>query len=362
MMAIIMNCGASFTHMASIKEYWKSLNGRKKLFSLSTVVLMVFGSGYVGIGYVIASQSLAINPGCGMWSENTPSEWDVDDDWESFEPWPDAEERVDIRRDFDVSSYQMSSYEDVSFTPRDNTDITLRGWYVEVDSDAPVVILTHGMPMNGKCKPEMLLMQAYLSEGGINTLSFDLRNYGESDVVGDYFAVGQIEYKDLLGAYDWLIENKGYQPGEVGMTAISAGGGAAIAFAEESGIGAMWLDSAVLDFPLLVNNELGRLGFPTIFSGPAVTVGGWLVGVGLDERSPMEAANNAGERGVFLTHGKEDARVSIVHAERFESRMLENGGNVETWYVDDRAHVDAMWGNSDEYRSNLISFFNESLR
>ena len=59
---------------------------------------MVIGSGYVGIGYVIASQSLAINPvvGCG---QKTPSNWTVDDDWESFEPWPDSEERVDISRD-----------------------------------------------------------------------------------------------------------------------------------------------------------------------------------------------------------------------------------------------------------------------
>ena len=358
---MLMNGSVSFTFMASIKEYWNSLDGRKKLFSLSTVLLMVIGSGYVGIGYVIASQSLAINPGCGMWSENTPSSWDVDDDWESFEPWPDAEERVDIRRNFDASSYQMPSYEDVSFTPRGDADITLRGWYVEVDPNAPVVILTHGMPMNGKCKPEMLLMQAYLYEGGINTLSFDLRNYGDSDVVGDYFAVGQIEYKDLLGAYDWLTENKGYQPGEVGMTAISAGGGAAIAFAEETGIGAMWLDSAVLDFPLLVNNELGRLGFPTIFAGPAVRVGGWLAGVGLDERSPMEAADTAGDREVFLTHGKDDPRVSIVHAERFESRMLENGGNVDTWYVENRGHVDAIWGDSDEYKMKLVNFFEAAL-
>ena len=181
---MLMNDSVSFAYMASIREYWKSLNGKKKIYRISAVVLMVIGYGSFGNGYLIATQSLAIIRGCGMWSENTPSNWDVDDDWESFEPWPDAEERVDIRRNFDVSSYQMSSYENVSFTPRGDAGVTLRGWYVEVDQNAPVVILTHGMPMNGKCKPEMLLMQAYLSEGGINTLSFDLRNYGESDVVG----------------------------------------------------------------------------------------------------------------------------------------------------------------------------------
>ena len=85
------------------------------------------------------------------------------------------------------------------------------------------------------------------------------------------------------------------------MSAFSAGGGAAIAFAEENGIGAMWLDSAVLDFPLLVKNELERLGYPEFFAGPAVRVGGWLVGVELDARSPMEAATNA-EIDQYFSH------------------------------------------------------------
>ena len=145
------------------------------------------------------------------------------------------------------------------------------------------------------------------------------------------------------------------------MSAISAGGGAAIAFAEEPGIGAMWLDSAVLDFPLVVKNELGRLGFPTIFSGPAMTVGGWLAGVDLDEKSAMDAADNAGDRPVFLTHAKDDPRVSILHSERFEQRMLDNGGNVETWYVDDRGHVDAIWGESQQYEESIVGFFTEAL-
>jgi dipeptidyl aminopeptidase/acylaminoacyl peptidase len=75
----------------------------------------------------------------------------------------------------------------------------------------------------------------------------------------------------------------------------------------------------------------------------------------------MEAADNAGEREVFLTHAVDDPRVSVVHSERFEARMIENGGDVTTWYVQDRGHVDAIWGESDEYKTNLVSFFNDSL-
>ena len=333
----------------------------KKLKAGIIVIILFVPLGYVGIGYMVASASLSVNPGCGIWSENTPDNWDTDDDWESFEPWNDSAERIEIRKTLDVTDYQIDSYQNVTFSPRGDSEITLSGWYVEVDPEAPVVIQTHGMPMNGKCKPEMLLMQGYLSEGGINTLSFDLRNYGESEVVDDYFAVGQIEYKDILGAYDWLVEEKGYQPGEVGMSAFSAGGGAAIAFAEEDGIGAMWLDSAVLDFPLLVKNELGRLGYPEFFAGPAVMVGGWLVGVELDARSPMEAAKNAGDRPVFLTHGIEDPRVSIVHSENFEETMKIEGGNVSTWYVQDRGHVDSIWGESEEYENKVVSFFKSAL-
>tara|TARA_B100001175_G_scaffold143585_1_gene121902 strand:- start:12911 stop:13957 length:1047 start_codon:yes stop_codon:yes gene_type:complete len=346
--------------VAGVREYWREISKEKKLFSIFSVSILLFCIGYAGIGYVVA-QSLAANPGCGMWSENSPSDWDVDDDWESFDPWPDAEERVEIRRDFDASEYQMSTFEEVTFSPRDNSNIALSGWYVEVDPNAPVVIQTHGMPMNGKCKPEMLLMQGYLAEGGINSLSFDLRNYGNSEVVDDYIGVGQKEYRDILGAYDWLVSEKGYEPGEVGIIGISAGGSAAIAFADEPGIGAMWLDSAVLDFPLVVKNELERLGFPTFFAGPGLRVGGWLAGVDLDARSAMEAADNAGERPVFLTHAIEDPRVSVVHSERFETKMLENGGNVTTWYVEDRGHVDAIWGESEEYSGLLTSFFNSAL-
>ena len=73
--------------------------------------------------------------------------------------------------------------------------------------------------------------------------------------------------------------------------------------------------------------------------------------------SIKEAAEKAGNRPVFLTHGLEDARVSLEHSERFRDSMIENGGNVTTWFVEDRAHVDAIWGESTEYQMNLTQFF-----
>jgi hypothetical protein len=41
--------------------------------------------------------------------------------------------------------------------------------------------------------------------------------------------------------------------------------------------------------------------------------------------------------------------------------MISNGANVTTWYVDERGHVDALWGNSEEYSSKLSEFFSNAL-
>ena len=90
--------------MAGIRQKWRDLETKQKTFAVATTSLLLLTIGYVGIGYVIASQAIAVNPGCGMWSENTPSDWSTDDDWESFEPCPMADERVESRRDFDAST------------------------------------------------------------------------------------------------------------------------------------------------------------------------------------------------------------------------------------------------------------------
>ena len=41
--------------------------------------------------------------------------------------------------------------------------------------------------------------------------------------------------------------------------------------------------------------------------------------------------------------------------------MISNDANVTTWYVEQRGHVDALWGNSNEYQSKLGTFFNMAL-
>ena len=333
---------------------------RKRLFlSISVVLVLLLPTIWFGLGHVIAKQALTVPHGCGLWESNTPTNWTVDDDWESFEPWADSEQRISMRKDFNATPWQFDSYETINFTSRDG--INLEGWYVEVNSSSPVVIFVHGGYENGKCKPEILLSASYLSKNNINVFMIDLRNHGHSEVVSDYFYLGQKEYLDVLGAYDWLVEDKSYNPQSIGIVSISTYALASTLAFGESEIGAMWLDSPIIDFPLLVGNELERLGFPRMLASPAITMGERLVGVNIDDKVPLEVASRAGDRPMYLVHGDSDVRISNEHSKKFYDKAVEAEANVTLWLVEDSAHVDALWEYSSEYESRIVTFFTDSL-
>ena len=333
---------------------------RKRLFlSISVVLVLLLPAIWFGLGHVIAKQALTVPHGCGLWEPNTPTNWTVDDNWESFEPWADSEQRISMRKDFNATPWQFNSYETINFTSRDG--INLEGWYVEANSSSPVVIFVHGGYENGKCKPEILLSASYLSKNNINVFMIDLRNHGHSEVVSDYFYLGQKEYLDVLGAYDWLVEDKSYNPKSIGIVSISTYALASTLAFDESEIGAMWLDSPIIDFPLLVGNELERLGFPRMLASPAITMGERLVGVNIDDKVPLEVASRAGDRPMYLVHGDSDVRISNEHSKKFYNKAVEAEANVTLWLVEDSAHVDALWEYSSEYESRIVTFFTDSL-
>ena len=333
---------------------------RKRLFlSISVVLVLLLPAIWFGLGHVIAKQALTVPHGCGLWESNTPTNWTVDDDWESFEPWADSEQRISMRKDFNATPWQFDSYETINFTSRDG--INLEGWYVEVNSSSPVVIFVHGGYENGKCKPEILLSASYLSKNNINVFMIDLRNHGHSEVVSDYFYLGQKEYLDVLGAYDWLVEDKSYNPQSIGIVSISTYALASTLAFDESEIGAMWLDSPIIDFPLLVGNELERLGFPRMLASPAITMGERLVGVNIDDKVPLEVASRAGDGPMYLVHGDSDVRISNEHSKKFYNKAVEAEANVTLWLVEDSAHVDALWQYSSDYESRIVTFFTDSL-
>ena len=123
----------------------------------------------------------------------------------------------------------------------------------------------------------------------------------------------------------------------------------------------MWLDSAIIDFPMLVENELERLGYPKALASPAITMGERIIGIHPNEVPPITAASKAGDRPMYLVHGEDDGRISPQHSKKFYDKAVSSDANVTLWMVEEGGHVDALWEHPDEYQNRLVTFFSSSL-
>jgi uncharacterized protein len=302
----------------------------------------------MGAGYYIYDSLTQIPPRCEGAAmndkrENTPAAF--------FARYAETDLIVDD------TPYRMPNYEDVEFSARGD-DLTIRGWFVPSETPSEnVVIVVHGLRV---CRrdPTVLLPAGMLHRNGFNVLLLDLRNHGDSDIQDGRTSAGNREYRDILGAFDYLVV-QGYAPEHIGLVGISLGGGAAvIAFGEEPQLAALWVDSTFSDIRLAVESELARNNYPSFLANAAGLVSQF-TGVNLFERSPLQAMANSGNRPVFIAHSRGDLRLSYTFA---ESLYAAAGENVELWLVDNFDHVEAIYRIPEEYEQRLAGFFGQALR
>ncbi|MBX3064149.1 MAG: alpha/beta fold hydrolase, partial [Anaerolineae bacterium] len=122
---------------------------------------------------------------------------------------------------FDPPTNYNISYQDISFLSRDG--IRLRGWWLPTASDHALgtIILCAGQ--DGSMEGDTVQVVA-LHHAGFNVLMFDWRGHGRSD--GDMVTMGALEVNDLLGALDYLDEQRGIN--RVGVLGFSMGGAVAL--------------------------------------------------------------------------------------------------------------------------------------
>ena len=200
---------------------------RKKIrFFIFTMVLLL-GSGYLAVSYVLYNVLANIEDGCQTSLANRPDNFtDRSGYW---------------RDDFDYAAYFMPNYEAVRFPSREAA-FTIAGWYVEADPDAPTVIVVHGL---GSCKNAhtVLVPSGILHNAGFNVLMLDMRDVNESDYEDGRFALGNEEYLDVLGGWDWLVNEKNIPPQRIGLMGNSLGAATVlIAFAQEPQVAAVFVD------------------------------------------------------------------------------------------------------------------------
>ena len=301
---------------------------------------------YFGIGYAIYRKMADVRGDCDEHLTNRPDHF-VDIGGYGWPP-------------LDFSPYYMTHYETVRFPSR-QAGLNISGWYVEGKPDAPAVILVHG---GGGCKraQDILLPAGILARNGFHVLMIDLRDVGDSDPDDGLSSIGNDEYLDVLGAFDWLVGEKGFAPGRVGLFANSLGGPSALyALCEEPRVPALFLQSTFGNLKQVLEEELRRNGYPILLAPAALIMGRLTAGVNLVARDPISTIRRAGTRPVYIVHSRADTRIDVNQSEQLAAAAQAAGVNVTAWFPETGDHVQTPAWYPEEFEERLVGFFRGAL-
>ncbi len=319
---------------------------KKRIGIIVAALAVLLLTAYSAVSYAIYDKLSRITPGGGEDAANTPALF---------------VNRYDQYSSFDEKPYFMPQYESVRFASV-QPGITLAGWYVPGDPTAPAIVITHGV--NGcKCNPNVLTVAGMLHRNGFNVLLFDLRNHGQSDIDNGRAALGNKEYLDVLGAWEWLINKKHFTAGQVGIYGESLGAGTTlIAFGAEPRVAATFVDSPYADLKEIIHEELARNHYPTMLADGTVLMARFVTGDNLLAHSPQDAIVKDAGRPIFIVHGTGDQRINVHHTQQLAALATETSANVTVWMPPGVDHVGAEFDLPQEYEQRLVAFFDQVLQ
>ena len=326
---------------------------KKSLFYfLVSIIFFVFL--YFSIGFYLAHRILFIDHSCGVHEGSLPNKWSTYYEYENH----NILAKKNLRKNFNSTEYHLNNWEDVIFPSREK-DVKISGWLFNYHPNKPIVIIVHGIFPNGKCKPESNLIASLLVRNDINALTIDLRNYGQSSHISNYENLGLTEYKDVLGAFDFL-QTKGFKKNQIGLLGISLGASTVIyASFKEQSIKAIWSESSLAEFNMILKDEISSYSMPHIF-GPSVSLAGQIM-TGIDPTKLSPAYLLSKKQNYFFTHGDKDQRILPKHFYFFKKIILQNELNADFWLVKNAYHVDAMLMYPEEYGLKMKNFFEKNL-
>jgi uncharacterized protein len=259
---------------------------------------------------------------------------------------------------------RMPQPEDVEFRARDAAapDLALRGWWIPAaEAGAPAVILVHGIR---SCRREanVLVPAGMLHRHGYSVLLFDLRNHGDSDEGNRRYAAGTREYRDILGAWDWVV-GRGVPAHRIGVLGVSFGAASAlIAGGEDRRIAAVWADSSWADIDVVLRRYLLRDGKPDLLAPGAILAARILTGDDLTAPSPGAEIQRYVGRALAIVHGGSDIDLPPQYAHQLRAAAGAAGVELrEFWIVPGAGHTEAVYVRPTEYEARLARFFGPAL-
>jgi dipeptidyl aminopeptidase/acylaminoacyl peptidase len=317
----------------------------KIVLGIVIVLFILFAAIYLFLGNMIYTRLADVKGSCDEHLANRPDNFALHPDWPAH---------------FDPSPYYMSPYEAVRFPSR-QPGMEVAGWWAPKDPNAPAVIFVDGL---GGCKNSIAVLTpaGMLWRNGFNVLLIDLRDTGDSTYEDGRSAIGNEEYQDVLGAWDWLTQTKGFDQKRVGVFANSLGGATAnYAFSEEPRVAALFLQSTFGNLQQVLAHELERSGYPTFLVPGAILAGRLFGGDNLVAHTPIDAIKKAAGRPVFIAHSAADTRIDIDQSRQLAAAAQAAGVKVTTWFPDAGEHVQLPAVYGPEFEQKMVDFFRTAL-
>ena len=347
---------------------------KREILSVILMLIIAAPSLYYFAGKQVYDVVAHTNTDCwGNFDQNTPEQFaPLRNEVPLNESTNDENITSDIMEN--LSQYWWPGYQHATIEV-EGEDLFLSAWFLPQNQSMPWVIFVHGI-RGCKSGGELLISSGMLANAGFNVISFDLRDHGESSIDDNRVSGGQDEWKDVVAVFDWLVEEQGAEPDEIGLFGTSMGAGTvAIAFSLDDRMQSVWLDSGYADMGAIVVEELEFQGLPAFLGAAGIFAGKIDAGQNLIEHYPLEAATKIGDRHMYIIHGNQDKRVRLHHGTEMCEEAMEHGveENVECWFKDSvirydvgegmqsDEHVTLMLTDTDEYETRLVGFFTESL-
>jgi pimeloyl-ACP methyl ester carboxylesterase len=308
------------------------------------ILLVVLGILYAGSGLALFVGIANVRGSCGQHAVNRPDRILFTDNWPPM----------------DLSPYAMPDYETVRFPSR-QAGIDIAGWWVPGDPGAPAVILVHGL---GGCKNaiDILVPAGMLHRNGFSVLMIDVRDVGDPGTEDGWTSAGNEEYLDVLGAWDWLITEKGFAPERIGLYGGSLGGAAALyAFSHEPRVAALFLHSTFASLLAAFADILTGYGLPGFLAQPTAAMGRLVSGEDLLEHRPADVIKEVGGRPIYIVHSRSDRRISIRQSQELFNAAQEAGVNVTAWFPENGLHLQTPAWYPEEFEQRMVGFFRQTL-
>ena len=229
------------------------------------------------------------------------------------------------------------------------------------NNNGPTVLVLHGLG-SSKHSPDMLLAAGMLNKNGFNVLAVDFRDHGDSSCEDGFHSAGQKESDDVVASLNWIINEKGISPNNIGIYGSSLGALVGLLTpAKSNNFSALAVLDAPFDFETLVREELIYQGFPELLWTPLYHYVLIFEGVDLLANNPEDSLKSSNKQPILIFNGMDNDRVLSHHTDDLIKSANEIGIELEINRYQELGHTRVLYDYPKEFSIKLVQFFTKNL-